>query len=229
LPSAVDGEARVSRGSDAPLRIAFGGGVFEAKATATHRNKVSRPLPRPDDVLLQRQRRGRGVLYRSPGPASRHLFQVMLLLPLFFTDAKVAVGVADGGRLDVARSPLGGAGRRWCAWIQELEELGRGPGRWATADGSIPSSRTGVYFDSSQSQPAMELLQLMVAHGVFFGGGGRRRRLRAWTERSGSEDLIVISFFFRVLSVVWRRQLFSYPPCASLYLYAYLYAFLIQY
>jgi hypothetical protein len=56
LPSAVDGEARVSRGSDAPLRLAFGGGVFEAKATATHRNKVSRPLPRPDDVLLRRQR-----------------------------------------------------------------------------------------------------------------------------------------------------------------------------
>jgi hypothetical protein len=84
LPSAVDGEARVSRGSDAPLRLAFGGGVFEAKATATHRNKVSRPLPRPDDILIRRQRRGRGVMYRSPGPASRHLFQVMLLLPLFF-------------------------------------------------------------------------------------------------------------------------------------------------
>jgi hypothetical protein len=153
----------------------------------------------------------------------------MWLLPLFFTDAKVVVGVANGGRLDLARSPLGDAGRRWRAWIQELEELGRGPGRWATGDGSIPSSRTGVYFDSSQSQPAVELLQLLVAHGVFFGGGGRRRRLRAWTEHSGSEDLIVISFFFRVLSVVWRRQLFSYPPCTSLYLYAYLYAFLIQY
>jgi hypothetical protein len=102
LPSAVDGEARVSRGSDAPLRLAFGGSVFEGKVTTTHRNKVSRPLPRPDDVLLRRQRRGRGVLYRSPGLASRHLFQVMLLLPLFFTDVKVAVGVADGGRLVLA-------------------------------------------------------------------------------------------------------------------------------
>jgi hypothetical protein len=104
----------------------------------------------------------------------------MLLLPFFFTNAKVAVGVADGGRLDLARSPLGGAGRRWRAWIQELEKLGRGPGRWATADGSIPSSRTGVYFDSSKSQRAMELLQLMVAHVVFFGGGGRHRPSSSW-------------------------------------------------
>jgi hypothetical protein len=149
----------------------------------------------------------------------------MLMLALFFTCAVLAVDVADGGRLDLARSPLDGAGRRRRVWIQELDELGRGPGRWATADGSIPSLGTGVYFDSFQSHQAMELFQLMVAHGVF-AGGGRWRRFRALMERFGSEDLNVISVFFRVLGVVWRGQLYPYPPCTSLCLYAYLYVFI---
>jgi hypothetical protein len=60
-------------------------------------------------------------------------------------------GAMVGGRLDLARSSFGGAGHRWRARIQGLEELGRGPGQWATTDGFIPSLRTAVYFDSSQS------------------------------------------------------------------------------
>jgi hypothetical protein len=83
-----------------------------------------------------------------------------------------------------------------------------------------------IYFDSSQSQWAMELFQFTVAHDVFFGGGWRGR-LRVPVVRTGSEDHDVISFLIRVLCVVRLGQLYWYPPCTSLYLYTYLYSFLI--
>jgi hypothetical protein len=175
LPSAVDGEARVSRGSDAPLRLAFGGSVFEGKVTTTHRNKVSRPLPRPDDVLLRRQRRGRGVLYRSPGLASRHLFQVMLLLPLFFTDVKVAVGVADGGRLVLAWSPLGGARRSSMACLDP--GVGRAGGV-VPVDGWPPMAPClhPVFKDGC----LLRLLSKPTGNGAPPAHGGARCLLRRW-------------------------------------------------
>ena len=43
--------------------------------------------------------------------------QVMLLLPFCFKDARCAVGVVDGGRLDLPRSSLGGGVRRRRAQI----------------------------------------------------------------------------------------------------------------
>jgi hypothetical protein len=46
------------------------------------------------------------------------------------------------------------------------------PRLMATADGSISFSWAGDYFDSSQSDWAMELFQFMVVHVVFFNGGG---------------------------------------------------------
>jgi hypothetical protein len=50
----------------------------------------------------------------------------------------------DVGRLDLARPSLGNDGRQWRNQIQELEGLGRGPDRWATAN-------SFNYFDSYQS------------------------------------------------------------------------------
>jgi hypothetical protein len=75
----------------------------------------------------------------------------LLSLPFFLKDADQAAGVEDGGQLDLAPFSLDGGGRRCRAQVQELEGAGRGPGRWATADGSL-------YFDSCQSQCAMGLL-----------------------------------------------------------------------
>lgn len=37
------------------------------------------------------------------------------------------------------------------ATIQDLESLGRSPGRWPIDDASIPSSKIGVYFGCLQS------------------------------------------------------------------------------
>ena len=153
--------------------------------------------------------------------------QVMLLLPFCFKDARCAVGVVDGGRLDLPRSSLGGGVRRRRAQIQEWDGSGRGPGRWPTANGFIPSLVTGVYFSSFQGLWAMGLVLLKVMPGVFFGGGGRRRGRRGSSACSGSRGFSVIFIFFWVLSVVWLRQLFMYPSCTSLYLYVYLYIFLI--
>lgn len=55
---------------------------------------------------------------------------------------------------------------------------GHCPGRWATSDAPIPSSRTGVYFGSLQSLRAIELLQIWVMAGVLVDGCvGRQRSL----------------------------------------------------
>ena len=152
--------------------------------------------------------------------------QVMLLLPFCFKDAGGAVGAVEGGWLDLPRSSLGGGVRRWRAQIQEQDGSRRGLGRWATADGFIPSFATGVFFGSFQSLWAMGLFLLKVLPGVFFGGGGRRRGRRVPSACSGSRNFSVIFIFCRVLSTVRLGQLFRYPPYTSLYLYMYLYAFL---
>ena len=95
--------------------------------------------------------------------------------------------MTDGGWLDPGRSSFGGGGRRWRAQIQELEEAGRRPGRWVTADGFFN-------FDSFQSQRAMGLLQFMGML-VFFGGGSRRRGGRPEEARRGSRGINVIFAF----------------------------------
>jgi hypothetical protein len=151
----------------------------------------------------------------------------MLLLVLFLKGAVQLLGDVDGGWLDLPRFPLGGAVRRWGGLIQELDGVGRGPGRWATAVGFILSSDMGIYFNSSKSQWAMGLLQLKVMPDVFFVGGGQRRRLRASSACKGSGDWVAIFIFFWVLGVVWLLQLHLYPSNTSLYLYTYLYTFLI--
>ena len=153
----------------APPRLASPSGVGEAMATAALWNNVSRLLPRPGGVLLRRQRRGRGAMYRSPGSALHRLGQVMLVLAFFFDKgAEQAVGVANGGRLDPSLSSLGDACRRRRALIQGLQELGRSPGRRANADGFF-------YCDSKKSLWAKGLLQFVGTH-VFFSGGDDRRR-----------------------------------------------------
>jgi hypothetical protein len=73
---------------------------------------------------------------------------------------RTSVGDVVGGWPNLAQSSLGGGGRRWRVKIRELEMLGCGPGRWATADGFIN-------FDSAQSLCAMGPLLLVVVFGFF--------------------------------------------------------------
>jgi len=81
----------------------------------------------------------------------------------------------DAGWPDLAQAFSDGGGRQSCGWIWELEELGRGLGRWVTTI-FILSFGTGVYFDSVQSLGMMGFLRFMVVF-VFIGDGiGRRRR-----------------------------------------------------
>jgi hypothetical protein len=82
------------------------------------------------------------VLYRScPATSCRPGREV----------AGQALGFLDGGWLYLGRFPLGGGGRQRRAKIQEREELGRRPGRYATAEGFF-------YFDSNKSRCAMGFL-----------------------------------------------------------------------
>jgi hypothetical protein len=79
--------------------------------------------------------------------------QVMLFLPFCFKDAGCVAGDMVGVRLDLARSPFGGVGRQRRAQIQGPEELGRGLGRWATADsvfkdGCLPLKASGQWSSS---------------------------------------------------------------------------------
>ena len=104
------------------------------------------------------------------------LGQVMLLLASFLLDAELVVGEVDGGRLDRARSSLGGGSRRRHARIQRLEGSGRCLGRCTVADGYIPFCGAGVNFDSFQNLSAMGLFQLVAGLDFFGGGGGRRWR-----------------------------------------------------
>ena len=137
----VDGGARVCRGGGGPLRFVFPAIVSEAVATAMSWNNAPTP-PRPGGASLRCRRRVWELLFRSPG-WSCVVLQVMLFLALFVKDAGCAVGIADGGRLVLARVSCGDGGHQRRAKIQELEALGRSPGRCATAEGFF-------YFDSNK-------------------------------------------------------------------------------
>ena len=114
--------------------------------------------------------------------------------PLAFLlgEFRASCGFWKDGLPDLAQFSLVDGGRQQRARIRELEELGRGPGRLANADGSF-------YCDFDQSLSAMELLRFMVVLVFLSGGDVRRRRVRALTVREGSRDLFVIFFLFRVL------------------------------
>ena len=160
-----------SRG-DVHLRLAFRGGIDEAKAAASRGIMLHLLL-----ALMVLHSSATGEVGSCCTGVRAWIFVVllvMLLLPFWFKDAGCAAGVVDGGRLDLPRSSLSGGLRRWRAQIQEWDGSGRGPGRWATADVFIPSLVTGVYFGSFQSLWAMGLILLKVMPGVFFFGGGRR-------------------------------------------------------
>jgi hypothetical protein len=159
-------------------------------------------------------------MYRSSRPAFRHLLQVMLLLAFLIKGAVLVAGDVVDGRLDVDRFLLGDSGRRWRIQFQELEELGRGPGRRASADGHI-------YIDSNKSLCAMGLLQFMVVFILFGDGGGRRRRDASRVVRE-VRGIVVIFLSARALFDVWLANLYPYPLCTCLYLYASMYAFLLQ-
>ena len=143
----------------------------------------------------------------------------MLVLAFFFgKGAEHAVGVAVGGRLDLAYSSLGDASRRRRAQIQGLEELGCDPGRLANAD--------GFFCDSDKSLWAMGLLQFVGTHVFFSGGDDRRRRSRLLAAREGSRGFIAIPLLFRVFCVVWLTRLLLYPIRTVLFSYVYTDVFL---
>ena len=148
------------------------------------------------------------------------LGQVMLLLASFLFDAELLVGDVDGGRLDRARSSLGGGSRRWHARIQGLEELGRSTGRRANADGFF-------YCDSEKSLWAKGLLQFVGTHVFFSGSDDRRRGSRLLAAREGSRGFIAIPLLFRVFCVVWLTRLLLYPIRTVLFSYVYTDVFLI--
>jgi len=111
---------------------------------------------------------------------------MLLLVSYFFKGTERALGLVGGGRLYLSQPFLGGdGGRHWRAQIQELEEAGRSPGRWATADGFFN-------FDSSQSQRAMGLLQLKGVLVFLSGGGGRRQGGRPEEVCGRSRSIFVI-------------------------------------
>ena len=206
-------ELGFAEGGGGPLRFVFPGVVGEAVAAATSWNNAPTP-PRLGGASLRCRRRVWELLFRSPG-WSCVVLQVMLFLALFVKDAGCVVGVADGGRLVLARVSRGDGGRQRRAKIQELEALGRSPGRCATAEGFF-------YFDSNKSRCAMGLLQLTGALVFFDDGGDRRREARPLVVREGSRGVVVIFLFFRVLCVVWLGQLSLYPLRAYLYQYVFL-------
>ena len=148
-------------------------------------------------------------LYRSPRPAARR--QVSPLAFCSSVDSRLVEGLVEDGWPDLVRFFLGDGGRRRRCQIQELEELGRGPGRWVTSVGFF-------FYDSDQSQGAMELLQFMVFIS-FSDGGVRRRGGRRMAIRVGSWGFVVFSILFRVPRVVWLYQPTLYPLHAFLYLY----------
>ena len=122
--------------------------------------------------------------YGCPGSELRRLQQAAGLWPFCFKAAERLVDFVEVWWLDHAQASLDGGGRRWRAVVHELKSLGCSPGRWATADGYIPSLGMGVYFDSFQSQRAMGLFQLGVMPNVFLDDGGRRRGFVASSQRS---------------------------------------------
>jgi hypothetical protein len=97
---------------------------------------------------------------------------VMLLLPLFFTDTKVAVGVADGGRLVLAQSPLGGARRSSMACLDP------GAGRAGAWSRSMGDHRWlhPVFKDGC----LLRLLSKPTGDGAPPAHGGARCLLRRW-------------------------------------------------
>ena len=138
------------------------------------------------------------------------------LLAFFcFKDAaKAAGGVAVWWWIPT-RSSLDG-GRRRRGWIQNLEELGRVPGRCAF--------RRWLLTPRLQQKPVCDgLLRFVAALGFFSGGNVRRRRVRVLVAREGSRGLFVFFSLFRVLCVAWWKQLSMYPPCMFLYFFVYLY------
>jgi hypothetical protein len=156
-------------------------------------------------------------VYRSPGSASRHLCQVMLLLAYSFSGRsllRVLWMVAGWIWLDPPPPR-----RLWSSTasrIQELEILGRVPGRCATADGFF-------YCDFFQSLCAIGSFQLDVQFVFFFGGGRRRRGGRAPVVLEGSRVFDVLCSLFKVLSGSWSGQQFMYPVRMCLYLYGFVY------
>lgn len=109
---------------------------------------------------------------------------------LFFKAAEQVPGFVEVWWLDQARAFLEGGGRRRRVVVQEPKSLGCGPGRWAIADGYIPSPRMDVYFDSFQSQSAMGLSSKLGDHA------------RCLPRRRRPQGLRCNFYFFRVLCEV---------------------------
>lgn len=192
--------------------------------------RYSRALPRLGGALLRCRRRARGGrLYRSPcGLRFHRLLEVVVPMARIVKGTSTVVGVAVGWGEDRAQISRGACRRR--ASILGRRSSGCVPGRCAFIDVFIPSSGTGDYCGSFESNLAMGLLQICGGHDVFFDGGDRRRiddggrwRLLAIWGITGSRVLNEIYVFLRGLCVRWWAQLSMYPFRMYLYSYVYLY------
>jgi hypothetical protein len=134
-------------------------------------------------------------LFRSSGSAIRRSFRVVAASAFCIKVAKPAMGFVEEGWLDLPRVSLCGGDRRWRVKTQDLGSLGRDPGRWAIADGFIPSFETGVFFDSSQSCWVMGLLQISAVLVVLDGGGCRRWGCRAALASTRLRGMILFFVF----------------------------------
>lgn len=190
-------------------------------AVAMSWNKSSLVCPHPVGVRLRLRQRASGgefslvnPLCRSLGPERRCVQLKAGLRAFCYKAAEQVAGFVEVWRLGQARVSLNGGGRRRRVVVHELESLGRGLGQWATADGSIPSLGTSVYFDTLQSQCAMGLFQLGDSPKAYLNGGGRRRGFRKSLVCRGPRGLFIIFIFSRVLCEVWLEQL-SLDPCST--------------
>jgi hypothetical protein len=163
-------------------------------------------------------------LYRSRMSVARH---EVSLLAFCFVDGEVALGSAEGWRVEQqARLFRGGVRRRRRVCIQGRQSLGRVPGRWYFSACFISCSGTSVYCGSFKSLVA---IGLRLTYGSWWhlpSGDGRRRRKQEEPTCTRTKDFVVISLFSRGFCAIRSDKLSSISFWIYLYAYESMYCIL---